>query len=278
MSIRLEEQIRRYTETMDAQAVPLEELIPSVFVSDFDFESAPAVEITIPLGPSRLRRGTPGWVYGLAAAVVVFLASIPVWVLVSNPDQSVVDTTPTPTTMSVSTPTTTAKAPPTTVVAPVPTGDNPHLGLDNPEGNVSGHELAPGVVVMMRVNGNAWSEIGITDESGSFDVHQVANLEPGNLLEIEAGGIVRTLTLPDLTFDIYDPETGIASGTTSLSDGTILSLHVSPTTDPSWETYFVEVVDGEWTYDIPVDFATGWPNANITYIPDGAVYAMFFVP
>lgn len=278
MSIRLEEQIRRYTQTIDAQAAPLEELVPAGFVSELDVESGQAVEIAVPLGPLRRRRRTPAWVYGLAAAVAVLLLSIPVWLLVSNTDQDVVDTTPTPTTVPASTPTTDAETAPSTTVVPVPTGDNPHLGLDEPAGNVSGHEFAPGVVVMMRVNGTTWSEIGITDESGSFEVHRAASVEPGDLLEIEAGGIVRTLTLPELSFDTYDPETGIASGTTSLPNGTVLSLHVFPTTDPVWETYLVEVVDGEWAFQIPVDFTAGWPSANITYIPSGAVYAMVFTP
>ncbi len=257
---------------MDAVAPPLEDLIPG---TEEVIPGGISIKIETPLRPAPGRR-FPGWIMALAGAAAALLLALPFWLLSSDEPQPVIATSPsTVENTQPALPTTTA--PPSTTL-PEPTGDNPHIGLDEPFGNVSGHEFASSTSVMLRVNEGPWRKIGITDAQGSFGYSGVVDVGPGDTIDVEVGGVFRKLEVPAMTFDVYDSFTRIASGSTDLEDGTRLSLHVFPQSGPPWVTYEVVVSGGKWSFEVPIDFSEGWPNADITWFPEGAVYSVHFRP
>jgi hypothetical protein len=154
---RLEEQIRRYTEAMDALASPLEELVPEELREELGTRGE-RVEVTIPLSPHQ-RAARPAWIYGLAAALAVMILAVPIWLWVSDDEPDVADTTPTT---------------PTTVTSPTlpgsfDLGDYP-LVFDGPTHVLSGSGWDPGVEVVatMDVLGVVETRSAIPDDRGRF--------------------------------------------------------------------------------------------------------------
>lgn len=97
MSIRIEEQIRRYTESMDALAPSVEDLLPPGMASELDVEQRPGrIEVVLTDRPSAR---VPAWALALVAAVAVVLLFLPIWFWLSQPDAEVVATTTTTSTM-----------------------------------------------------------------------------------------------------------------------------------------------------------------------------------
>lgn len=102
MNMNLEEQIRNYTEALYAAAKPAEQLAPSHLGEGQDMNSGP-VQISLEplLRPPARRLGGPA--IGLAAAIAVLLAAVPIWLLMRNEEPAVsASTQPPPTTLSVS--------------------------------------------------------------------------------------------------------------------------------------------------------------------------------
>jgi len=104
MSNRLEEQIRSYTEALYATAKPVDLLAPTDLGESPGIETSP---IQVTLEPARSTspgRRLLGPATGLATAVAVLLAAIPLWLLVQNNEPAATDNTqPTATTLSAPT-------------------------------------------------------------------------------------------------------------------------------------------------------------------------------
>lgn len=51
-------------------------------------------------------------------------------------------------------------------------------------------------------------------------------LTPGSVLTVGDGTSEVNVTIPKLTFDMLDPETGVASGTADVPEGTVVSVAI----------------------------------------------------
>lgn len=86
MTDRLADQIRIYAEAMYAAATPVDELAPKEAGSEPTSTAGPVQVIVEPSSRNRPGRRLVGPVVGLAAAVVVLLAALPLLLLRSGPD------------------------------------------------------------------------------------------------------------------------------------------------------------------------------------------------
>jgi hypothetical protein len=122
MSERLEDQIRSYTEALYATAKPVELLTPTGLRESPGIETSP-IQVTLePLRSTSPRRPFLGPAIGLATAVAVLLAAIPLWLLVQNDEPAATDNTqPTATTLSA----------PTELFIGAWTGEDPKDGSQN---------------------------------------------------------------------------------------------------------------------------------------------------
>ena len=227
----------------------------------------------MPLTPAKRTR-LPGWAVAVASAVAVLVIAIPLWMMTNTQRVQVAGTIPAPSAVQPPVPTAAGTIPvPSTVLSPqppqppLPTGSNPHIGIDQPFGNLSGHEQAPSWDVMLRVNGGESRLIARTDLTGSYGVNGVVDVGPGDTIEVTIGLITKTIRVPLLTIDIFDIETGFAAGRTDLPDGTVLSLAVFPDADPEWTPFDVVVNDGQWSFDIPLPL-TPEGGADIIHFDD----------
>ena len=93
MTERIEEQIRRYTATVDEMAPEVEALLPTGVAEELGVEPA-VVEVMIPLRQEKSRSRMPGWVIGVAAAAAVLILALPLWLsLLIQQEEDVVATT-----------------------------------------------------------------------------------------------------------------------------------------------------------------------------------------
>lgn len=214
MSVRLEEQIRRYTEVIDSITAPVEELIPFEMASRLGIEQRPSVDISVSLGVPQRRQRLPGWAYGLITAVVVFLLAIPLWLLLSNPTDDPAD------------------APPAVTTAPFPPveSDDPFFLRAESGGVVTGIGWLPSSPITFAVNGLEGDESVDADAAGRFNFPLASiglRFGPGDTLTATDGTTTRQILIPVLTVDIFDPDLGIASGSTPLPDDTPVELIVA---------------------------------------------------
>jgi hypothetical protein len=94
MNDRLTDQIRSYTEAMYATATPVAELAPSVEETSSAAAAGPVQVNVEPAARSRPGRRLVGPVVGLAAALAVLVAALPLLLVGDGPDQG--DTASTP--------------------------------------------------------------------------------------------------------------------------------------------------------------------------------------
>lgn len=164
MSRRLEEQIRRYTEHMDAVAPPVEALLPPDLRDDTGRTHIGTVTVTVPARP-RGTRGVPGWVFALGGAAAVLVLAIPLLLWIGAGSPEIGDTTAT----TVVTPTTVAT--PTTAPAPSSTGIGSYpVVFNGVDQRVSGTGWEPGVeiVAALEVDTGVETRTAIPDSDGRF--------------------------------------------------------------------------------------------------------------
>ncbi len=149
MSVRLEEQIRSYTQIVDSMAPPVEDLLPAGLREEAGWPRE-VVEITVTPRP----QGPRWWVPALAGAAAVLLVAFSVWVFSSRGPDDVVDSTPT-----------SVPATPTTVPTPTTTPASAGFDLDQFPLVFSGLDRA--------LSGNGWEP----------DIEVVATLEYEGITE-----------------------------------------------------------------------------------------------
>lgn len=93
MTRRLEDQIRRYTAALDAEAPAVEDLLPAGMADDFSVPRS-TVEATMPLTRPPAERRVPGWVWGIAAAIAILALSLPLLLWLSDSEPDVATTLP----------------------------------------------------------------------------------------------------------------------------------------------------------------------------------------
>ena len=220
---------------VDSIAAPVEELIPGDMASKLDIEPGQGVDISVSLGPPQRRQRFPGWAYGLAAAVVVLLLALPVWLLLSNPVADVADTTP----------------PPTTVPDPPAESADAFLRAES-EGVVTGVGWLPSTPITFAVNGFEGDGSFDSDSAGSFNFPLASiglGFEPGDTLSATDGTSTQQILIPVLTVDTFDPDLGVASGTTSLPDGTRVELRIPVSEDNDFLPQLQTTVQaGAWSF------------------------------
>lgn len=243
MSVGLEEQIRRYTQTLDSRSSPLDELLPDSLAWDADVGSVPDVAISVPLGPGPRQRRAPSWVTGLAAAAFVLLLAIPLWLFSSN---EVEEPAGTQTTLAT----------------------DPFLRAES-GGVTTGVGWSPSGLITLAVNGIEGNEAVQTDPTGDFNVDLASvglSLAPGDTLTATDGTFTRRILIPVLTVEIFDPELGVASGTTSLPDGTEVELRVAgPGDDEFLISLRTTVQAGTWNFEFDPMLSPG-QNASESWV------------
>lgn len=251
MNMRLEEQIRRYTESMDSAAAPIEELVPLTMAEDLDVKPRSRVEIAVPLIPPA-RSHLPGWGVAVVAAVAVVLLAIPVWLALSDSDLDVVATTvPTPVDASAA-----------DAFVAVDIFDQPR---------VNGMGWAPGVPVRVSNDGGlSWIDLGSTDSAGSLDFALPFDVSTGAALTVEVGGSETGSSIPMMTVTNLDELSDRVVGVTDLPQEASCCVSVFMFTDPAddeAEEFPVTIQsDGTWIADLAGVFdVTNFTLVDVSY-------------
>lgn len=256
MSIRLEEQIRRYTEAMDSRAARLEELVPPAASETLDLAPGMGVEVTVPL-PAPATSRFPGWGIALAAAAAVIVLAIPLWLVLSGFEPDVVATTlPSPVATTV------ADAGATSGFVAVDIVDQPRI---------NGLGWSPGVPVRVSTDsGASWLELGTTDPAGSLDFALPVAVPPGTHLTVEVGGLVTDSTIPLMTVTAIDEHDDRIEGRTDLPPEGSCCVSVFMFTDPTdaeAEEFPVTIrPDGTWMVELAGEFdVTNFTLLDVSY-------------
>jgi len=116
MDSSIQEQIRSYTETIDAMAPSVDALAPTGAADDSGRLPRAVVEIATPETAGRSKEPFPGWVVGVAAAALVLVVAVPVGLWLGTSDDDPVATIVTTTVPQAAT-----TPPPTVPTTPPPT-------------------------------------------------------------------------------------------------------------------------------------------------------------
>ena len=272
--MRLEEQIRRYTETVDAMAAPLEDLAPPATTETFEVEPGRRIEIVVPLAKPA-RRPFPGWTIAVAAAVAVIVLATPLWLALGDSDSDVVATTvPTPLV------TTAADAASGAGFVAVDIAEQPR---------VNGKGWSPGLPVRVSFDGGVnWIDLGSTDSAGSLDFSLPLDVSVGARVAVDVGGAVTDSTIPLMTVTDLDEQNDRVVGMTDLPPEASCCVSVFMFTDPAdneAEEFLATIQpDGSWTADLGglfdvtnftlVDVSYGDPNGlwmswSLGHVTDG---------
>lgn len=131
----------------------------------------------------------------------------------------------------------------------------PGLNLRLGGNELGGGALAPVTPVSISIDGVALTEPITTDAGGGFNValsQYGLALFPGAEVTVSDGISTIEAVVPVLTYEVFDRQAGLASGTTDLAEGTEMYLEVWMSSDGSsspnqYATYNMLVENGSWS-------------------------------
>lgn len=233
MKRSLDEIIRRYSQSVDDAAPPIEDLLPPEMAERLGVDQTD-VQVTARLIPLQQERRMPGWAIALAVAAVVVLISIPL-LLLNGDEPPIADTTP-----------------PTTAPAPTtpPVTGEPSLQFDRSTGRLSGTSWTPGATVT--------ATLGDIERTAAVDAQGNFTTSPADfvrccfddLVVADGNTTLRIEDVPDMEVTRVDPARDIVAGFSW--DGQDVELTITG----GGETFTTTVSprDNSWIADLSGEF------------------------